>query len=881
MFVIFSSFVFGLGLTYLMQKDISVLSESIPFILILIDLSKATRMAKFAMTSKDKEEVQQNIGTALAYIGPSLTLDTLVTALAVGVGVMSGVEKLELVCFFGCATILSNFVVFISFFPATLALAMEVCPSNPTSYWRLDDFLRDMQEEKKQEPNPVVQRVKLIMSLGLVAVHLHSHSGFLTEITGVRFPEGFSWSASHTAEIAADHIELVPFHQYLLWKLLHLSNGQLITLLLAVILVLKYIIFDKPAKIAQPESQGRKTRFSGIVSEEDKEKTLRSILKKKEENGGSLYNGNAITNPDQYDGPDVWTPAFLREVLKDNFQHLSSSSSSYTSLSANESSAGEEESKDRESRTSSPSPSGDGESTSPLFAIGSLPTSRRASVVEVSPSPEPPAPGEGETKEKPMSSNETVEATSTEEAKEVISEEKRTLDHCSSLLAAGRANQLDDQEVINLVEAKRLPSYKLESALGDPERGVSIRRSMLERDLPEQSDMSGIPYKDYDYSKVMGSCCENVIGYMPVPVGVAGPLLLDGDQFQVPMATTEGCLVASTNRGCRAIASAGGVKSYVVGDGMTRAPVIRMPSAARATALKLWFDNHENFDYIQECFNSTSRFAKLKSITVVVAGRLVYIRFKASTGDAMGMNMVSKGVEHSLKRVQDDHFPDMQIVSLSGNFCVDKKPSAINWIEGRGKSVVCEAVIPGHLVKQVLKTEVQALVEVNVYKNLVGSAMAGSIGGFNAHAANIVTAIYIATGQDPAQNVGSSNCLTMMEACGMDNSDLRVSCTMPSIEVGTIGGGTLLPAQEACLKMLGVHGSNSEEPGLNSSKLARIVCATVLAGELSLISALAAGHLVRSHMTHNRSRTSLGSIQEMPAEVRSSTHKRSNSDVFK
>ena len=140
----------------------------------------------------------------------------------------------------------------------------------------------------------------------------------------------------------------------------------------------------------------------------------------------------------------------------------------------------------------------------------------------------------------------------------------------------------------------------------------------------------------------MGACCENVIGYLPVPVGVAGPLLLDGVPYCVPMATTEGTLVASTNRGCRAVASTAGVKSYIIGDGMTRGPVVRLPSAAEASALKLWLDDHQNFASLEGEFNSTSRFAQLKSLQTAIPGRLVYIRFKATTGDAMGMNMLSK-----------------------------------------------------------------------------------------------------------------------------------------------------------------------------------------------------------------------------------------------
>jgi hydroxymethylglutaryl-CoA reductase (NADPH) len=150
-------------------------------------------------------------------------------------------------------------------------------------------------------------------------------------------------------------------------------------------------------------------------------------------------------------------------------------------------------------------------------------------------------------------------------------------------------------------------------------------------------------------------------------------------------------------------------------------------------------------------------------------------------------------------------------------------------------------------------------VELNISKNLVGSSMAGSIGGFNAHAANIVTAIYIATGQDPAQNVGSSNCITLIEPTGVDNQNLYISCTMPSMELGTIGGGTVLPPQGSCLELLGVRGSSLDEPGSNAKQLARIVCSTVLAAELSVLSALAAGHMVRAHMKHNRSNLSINS----------------------
>jgi len=323
---------------------------------------------------------------------------------------------------------------------------------------------------------------------------------------------------------------------------------------------------------------------------------------------------------------------------------------------------------------------------------------------------------------------------------------------------------------------------------------------------------------------------------------------VDGQEFMVPMATTEGALIASTTRGCKALSMAGGVSTVVTRDAMSRAPVLECPNVKVSQAVQEFIKT--NYSSIEARFNGTSRFARLQDVKCHMAGRNLYVRFSCATGDAMGMNMAGKATEAALA-VITEAFPDVSVVALSGNVCTDKKPSAINWIEGRGKSVSVDCTIPADIVKSVLKTTVEALCKLNQAKNLVGSAVAGSIGGFNAHASNIVTACFLATGQDPAQNVESSNCITLMEA--VNGQDLYVSVTMPCMEVGTVGGGTALAPQAAMLDLLGVRGvSAADAKQSNSAKLARIIASTVLAGELSLMSALSSGHLISSHLKLNR-----------------------------
>eukprot|EP00286_Rhodomonas_abbreviata_P002403 CAMPEP_0181347862 /NCGR_PEP_ID=MMETSP1101-20121128/34100_1 /TAXON_ID=46948 /ORGANISM="Rhodomonas abbreviata, Strain Caron Lab Isolate" /LENGTH=610 /DNA_ID=CAMNT_0023460095 /DNA_START=51 /DNA_END=1884 /DNA_ORIENTATION=+ len=388
--------------------------------------------------------------------------------------------------------------------------------------------------------------------------------------------------------------------------------------------------------------------------------------------------------------------------------------------------------------------------------------------------------------------------------------------------------ELSDEDILAQLLDGSLKDYQLEKKLGDYERAVGVRRALYEHVL--EKDLSLIPYSGYDYGKVFGANCEM-------------------EPIYIPMATTEGCLVASANRGCKAISVSGGCMSVVMKDSITRAPCLRLPSAMRAAAVKRWCGALENYQQLEQAFNSTTNYGKLVSVEATVAGRNVYLRFNCMSGDAMGMNMVSKGCLKAIE-VLEAEFPDLVLVAISGNMCTDKKPAAINWILGRGKSIVVEAIIPENIVKSVLKSSVYDMIETNKQKNHIGSAMAGSVGGFNAHAANIVTAVFLATGQDPAQNVESSNCLTIMEY-----ASLHVSVTMPSVEVGTVGGGTHLPAQAGCLEICGVRGAAKgagSSPGDNARKLAQIVGSAVLAGELSLMAALAANQLVKAHMVHNR-----------------------------
>lgn len=346
---------------------------------------------------------------------------------------------------------------------------------------------------------------------------------------------------------------------------------------------------------------------------------------------------------------------------------------------------------------------------------------------------------------------------------------KRSPEDCESMLREKKAPMLNDEELIDLAIRGKIPGHALEKVIENKTRAVKVRRAVVSRtpitrEFTALLEKSQLPYERYDYDRVHGACCENVIGYLPLPLGVAGPLVIDGQSYFLPMATTEGVLVASTSRGCKAINAGGGAVTVLTGDGMTRGPCVGFSNLTRAGAAKLWLDSEDGQRTMKVAFNSTSRFARLQSLKTALAGTYLYIRFKTTTGDAMGMNMISKGVENALHVMANESgFDDMAIISVSGNFCTDKKPAAINWIDGRGKSVVAEAIIPDEVVRSVLKSNVDALVELNISKNLIGSAMAGSIGGFNAHAANIVTAIFLATGQDPAQNVESSNCITVMK----------------------------------------------------------------------------------------------------------------------
>ena len=347
----------------------------------------------------------------------------------------------------------------------------------------------------------------------------------------------------------------------------------------------------------------------------------------------------------------------------------------------------------------------------------------------------------------------------------------------------------------------------------------------------------------FDAADAHGSNIENMIGAVQVPLGVAGPVSVDGGALDgeryLPLATTEGALVASINRGCSVVNDAGGATARVTKSGMTRAPVFRVADVAEAEALVAWVRDNETA--LREAAESTTSHGELLDVTPYVVGNNVFLRFRYDTKDAMGMNMATIATREACDVIEAE--TDAALVARSGNLCSDKKPAAINAVEGRGRSVSADVEIPREVVEERLHTTPEAVAEINTRKNLVGSAKAGGL-GFNAHVANAVAAMFLATGQDEAQVVEGANAITTAETT--PDGDLYLSVSLASLEVGTVGGGTKLPTQAAGLDVLGVRGGG-DPAGSNGDALAEAIAVGALAGELSLLAALGSRHLSSAH----------------------------------
>lgn len=338
---------------------------------------------------------------------------------------------------------------------------------------------------------------------------------------------------------------------------------------------------------------------------------------------------------------------------------------------------------------------------------------------------------------------------------------------------------------------------------------------------------------------------EHFIGVAQVPIGIAGPLLINGEhaegEFYIPLATTEGTLVASYNRGMKLLYESGGVTTTVCDDAMQRAPVFIFPTARQARDFGKWVK--ENFLDIKTQAEKTTKIGKLRDIEQYSASRFQFLRFNFTTGDAAGQNMVSKATKAACDWICKV-YPGIEHYYLESNFATDKKTSQINMLHTRGKRVVAEAIIPAKLLEKIMHTNIELVYKARQVSNL-GSLLSG-VNNNGAHSANAITALFIATGQDVANVAESSAAIVYAEIT--PQGDYYYSITLPSLIVATYGGGTALATQRECLELLGCYGQDRVR------KLAEIVAATVLCGELSLATAIASEDWVQSHEQYGRNR---------------------------
>jgi len=358
------------------------------------------------------------------------------------------------------------------------------------------------------------------------------------------------------------------------------------------------------------------------------------------------------------------------------------------------------------------------------------------------------------------------------------------------------------------------------------------RRKFLEKQM-------GIDLKNIKKASISSEkkiTTENLIGETTIPLGVAGPIKIKNlkskiKNYYIPLATTEGALVASVNRGCKAVNLSGEVNVFIEKVGITRGPVYETGNLERG----FWFINwlKKNEKAIKNAAEKTSNHLQYLKFAAKVIGPYTFVCFYFDTDQAMGMNMVTIATEAVNKLIKKK--TNIDCLALSGNYCIDKKPAALNFITGRGISAWGEVIIKKTVVESVLKTSAKKIFDVWLAKNMIGSAISGSF-GFNSHFANIVAAFFAATGQDLAHIVEGSLGITTTKL--LLNDDLYFSVYLPSIMLGVVGGGTRLKIKQEAIRITQVK---------TKEELTAVLVGAVLAGEISLLASLAEGSLANTH----------------------------------
>ncbi|MFQ5492635.1 MAG: hydroxymethylglutaryl-CoA reductase [Candidatus Dojkabacteria bacterium] len=406
-----------------------------------------------------------------------------------------------------------------------------------------------------------------------------------------------------------------------------------------------------------------------------------------------------------------------------------------------------------------------------------------------------------------------------------------------------------DKAILRKLKNREIKIRDLEKHVSDKEAADLRLRYFSEVTGLDLKTFSG--YK-FEPKKLKNKNIENLTGSIEIPLGVSGPLLVNGQyaqgKFYIPMATTEGTLIASVARGSKIINMSGGATVSLTYPGMTRAPLLRVSGIRAAEQVETWVKH--NFDALKVEAAQTSAFLELTDIRSYKLGRNLWLRMSFDTSEAMGMNMATKAAKVVSDLIVQQN-KGARLLSISGNLCNDKKPSIINMLLGRGRSVHAEVTMKREDVIKVLKTTPEEMVEVNQAKVWQGGVISGSA-SFNAHFANIIAAVFAATGQDLAHIVNSSQGYMVME---LEGDDLYAALSLPSLLVGNIGGGTGLPDQATAQKLMLTNIDDPRKESINNThKLAEILAVAVLAGDINLHAALGSRNLVKAHQKLGRGR---------------------------